>query len=384
MSRLLILLLLGAQMTMSGEIFAQAITVLNPGFEDPAIKDGLWITRGGPDWGYGQYSAPLIWTENTSSAGVLTGIWNPDANIGYPDGNAYAGENAGWTISSQSTDIGLSQILADTLESQTEYVLDAQIGNPFFNQNSDDTANYRLELLAGGVLLDSVTGTSPASGQWENHGLSFDSGRSPAQLGELLEIRLISVRYTEGGGQGRSEVDFDEITLTSRSTAPVMVELDIKPGPSNNTVPLNGNGTLQMAILANDDFDVADVDIDSLLFGDPILVDGSATPLGVVSDKLRDLNHDGLDDLLVGFSISGLVEGGALDASSIEGRLTGELFDGTPIIGSDIVRMVPQNNGGGGSLSIATVPEPGSCVFALTALCLAVSRRRGLFVGKPC
>ena len=152
-------------------------------------------------------------------------------------------------------------------------------------------------------------------------------------------------------------------------------ELDIKPGPSNNTVPLNGNGTLQMAILANEEFNVMDVNIASLLFGDPILVDGGATPLGATSDRLRDLNHDGLDDLLVGFSISDLVDGGALDASSVEGRLTGELLDGTQIIGSDVVRMVPQNNNVGG-LAISAVPEPTTSALVLAALCLVMSRRR--------
>ncbi len=158
------------------------------------------------------------------------------------------------------------------------------------------------------------------------------------------------------------------------SDPPIEIALDIKPGPSNNTVPLNGNGTLQVAILANEEFNVMDVNIGSLLFGDPILVDGGATPLGATSDRLRDLNHDGLDDLLVGFSISDLVAGGALDASSVEGRLTGELFDGTPIFGSDIVRMVPQNNGGGALVSSA-VPEPST--LALTALgLLGIGRRR--------
>ena len=156
------------------------------------------------------------------------------------------------------------------------------------------------------------------------------------------------------------------------------VVVDIKPGPSNNIVALNGNGTLQVAILANEEFDVLDIDIKSLLFGDPILVDGGATAMGATSNRLRDLNHDGLDDLLVGFSISDLVDGGALDASSVEGRLTGELFDGTPIVGSDIVRMVPQNNGGGPALVVQAIPEPSTLVLAALALfsLLAHGRRR--------
>ena len=180
-----------------------------------------------------------------------------------------------------------------------------------------------------------------------------------------------------GVGPWNARSSFSHAFALDGSTIPdpIEIDLDIKPGPSNNTVPLNGNGTLQMAILANEEFNVMDVNIASLLFGDPILVDGGATPLGATSDRLRDLNHDGLDDLLVGFSISDLVDGGALDASSVEGRLTGELLDGTQIIGSDVVRMVPQNNNVGG-LATSAIPEPTTSAPALAALFWVMSRRR--------
>ena len=227
---------------------------------------------------------------------VGAGVWNPDATDGFPDGDAFAGQNVGFGISHFNRDVGLSQVLTDTLQADTQYVLGAQIGNPIY-QRSDDTANYRLELLAGGVLLDIDTGAPPASGMWEHHSLTYDSGANPAQLGEPLEIRLIAVRYSEGGGPDRREVEFDEVTLSAiLEPTTTILDLDIKPGPSNNTVALNGNGTLRMAILANEEFDVLEINIDSLLFGDPILIDGGATPLGATSDRLRDLNHDGLDD----------------------------------------------------------------------------------------
>ncbi len=204
-------------------------------------------------------------------------------------------------------------------------------------------------------------------------------GTNLPEVAQVFDTSDSSARYLRlqiDSNYGNSVTGLGEFALdVSAVLEPTILDLDIKPGPSNNTVPLNGNGTLQMAILANEELNVMDVDIGSLLFGDPILVDGGATPLGATSDRLRDLNHDGLDDLLVGFSISDLVDGGALDVSSVEGRLTGELFDGTPIFGSDIVRMVPQNNGGGGLVSSA-VPEPTTSALALAALCLAMSRRR--------
>jgi len=221
---------------------------------------------------------------------------------------------------------------------------------------------------ANGNLLVDILNADPAL----NHISEF--------FDSVISSDSVSRLSGQEGVPGATSGAVDTLGLVTKFTSEVpstILDLDIKPGPSNNTVALNGNGTLQMAILASDELDVLDVDIASLLFGDPILVDGGATALGATSDRLRDLNHDGLDDLLVGFSISDLVDGGALDASSVEGRLTGELLDGTPIFGSDIVRMVPQNNGGGG-LVISAIPEPttSALALALVALCLAMSRRR--------
>ncbi len=212
-----------------------------------------------------------------------------------------------------------------------------------------------------GTELTFLFSNDSGGGGSDNSLINFSATYTGAYLASIAE---------QSGGEMEWFVNVSGSTFVP----PIEIALDIKPGPSNNTVALNGNGTLRMAILANEEFNVMDINIGSLLFGDPILVDGGATPLGATSDRLRDLNHDGLDDLLVGFSISDLVAGGALDASSVEGRLTGELLDGTPIVGSDIVRMVPQNNGG--ALVTSAVPEPSTCTLALVALCLAMGRRR--------
>ncbi len=207
--------------------------------------------------------------------------------------------------------------------------------------------------------------------------MQYDLGTRVADaIGGFIDVYIDDDQTIYGSGtSGRSGRSWYDGVGYSLVEFELSITLDIKPGPSNNTVSLNGNGTLQMAILANEEFDVLDVDIASLLFGDPILVDGGATALGATSDKLRDLNHDGLDDLLVGFSISDLVDGGALDASSVEGRLTG-LLDGTPFEAMDSIRIVPPNGSNTNSLQISAVPEPTTCTLVLAALCLAISRRR--------
>ena len=87
------------------------------------------------------------------------GNWNPDPADGFTDGAAFAGEHVGWVTAAIDFDNGLSQVLSETLEANLEYTLEVQVGNSFYNEGM--TADYRLELLAGGVLLDSVTGASP-------------------------------------------------------------------------------------------------------------------------------------------------------------------------------------------------------------------------------
>jgi hypothetical protein len=204
-------LLSGVAIAVSGSNFAHAadIAVLNAGFEDPVIADGDEISPGGPDWSTGSYLVddPTDWIPGEAVDAV--GLWNPDAGSGFSAG-AFAGENTGWTISNVGADFGLSQVLGDALQANKKYVLSAQVGNAFYNE-SEITADYRIEFLAGGVLLESVTGDSPTAGNWELQSLIYTSDSAPPQLGEDLEIRLIAVAYADGGGVDGYEVDWDAV-----------------------------------------------------------------------------------------------------------------------------------------------------------------------------
>ena len=165
-----------------------------------------------------------------------------------------------------------------------------------------------------------------------------------------------------------------QVTVIPGPTTPALV--DIKPGSVPNSVNQKSKGVLPVAILGTADFDVTEVEFDSLLFGDPLLIDNGGTAVSPLRSALEDVSGDGLLDLTLKFSTRDLVEFGALGSDTVEGLLTGALLDGTPFAGMDSIRIVPLNGSNGNSLQISAVPEPTTYTLALAALCLAMSRRR--------
>ncbi len=171
--------------------------------------------------------------------------------------------------------------------------------------------------------------------------------------------------------------DHRAVVVTFDISEPSILALvDVKPGSSPNPVNLKSKGVLPVAILGTNEFDVTEVDFDSLLFGDPLLIDNGGTAVSPLRSALEDVSGDGLLDLTLKFSTRDLVEFGALGSDTIEGILIGLLKDGTSIEGMDSIRIVPPNGSNGNSLQVSTVPEPTTTTLALAALCLAMSRRR--------
>jgi len=111
------------------------------------------------------------------------------------------------------------------------------------------------------------------------------------------------------------------------------VNIDIKPGDPTNHIPVRGQGRIHVAILSTAEFDApALVDQASLTFG----ATGSEASLISCKKKGKDVNRDGLPDLVCNFSIrlSGLWPG------STVGILMGQTIDETPIAGSDSVTIL--------------------------------------------
>ena len=110
------------------------------------------------------------------------------------------------------------------------------------------------------------------------------------------------------------------------------VEIDIRPGSEVNSINPRSRGVIPVAILGSDTFDVLDVDANTLAFGPA----GAATKHAKGGHR-RDVNNDGLDDLLSHYysDETGIAFG------DTKACVTGETLDGMPFVACDDIRTVP-------------------------------------------
>ncbi|MEN8133205.1 MAG: choice-of-anchor Q domain-containing protein [Pseudomonadota bacterium] len=116
-------------------------------------------------------------------------------------------------------------------------------------------------------------------------------------------------------------------------TVQLTVIIDIKPGNKQNVINPRAKGVIWVAVLSDTDpaspFDPSSqVDIPSVEFGP----DGAKAK----RHKVKDINRDGLGDLLLRFRIP---ETG-IACGDTEATLTGETFDGQSFTGTDSIKTV--------------------------------------------
>jgi len=132
------------------------------------------------------------------------------------------------------------------------------------------------------------------------------------------------------------------ITLEEPSTS-IEVQIDIKPGSYPNSVNINGNGVIPVAVLGSADFDVTQIELYDetlpLTFnGLAVRVKGNGQPQCSIDDVSGPEGvPDGFDDLVCQFvdDTEQWLEGDDI------AEITGFLVDGTPFAGSDEITVVP-------------------------------------------
>jgi hypothetical protein len=144
--------------------------------------------------------------------------------------------------------------------------------------------------------------------------------------------------------------------------------LDIKPGSCPNPLNRKSHGVLPVALVGTENFDVMQVDLDSLVMtradgaggsvnplrgppGPGIRVEDVATPFEGEPCDCHELDGDGIDDLAMKFRTPEVVAGLELSdlpgGSSVELVLSGMLQDQTPFAARDCVVLVPHGPGPG-------------------------------------
>ncbi len=146
------------------------VSVNNPSFETDLLCDGC--------------NASSI-TDWDTSAGGGDGILNPSA-AQYPGGTAPDGENVAYV---NLTGNSVSQVLSAVLEEGRCYTLEVEVGNRL----DESFAGYRIQLRAGGVVLaEDNSSQAPAPGEFVTASVTYNSLPADPQLGQPLEIWLLS------------------------------------------------------------------------------------------------------------------------------------------------------------------------------------------------
>lgn len=200
------------------------IAIVNHGFEVDAVAPGCFAVLLPSGWSV--YDPNGI----QDQFGDVVGGIHADGSVYYPVGGAPEGVNAAIAFLSHDVGggpMGLTQFLADALQSNTTYTLRVHIGNiasgtgpppcdvfGFFNL--DGFPGYRVQLLAGGVVImeddNSLSGTIP-DGEFRLTTVQTTIGETHPQLGLPLEVRLINLNTPGTPESPGIEVNFDDVQL---------------------------------------------------------------------------------------------------------------------------------------------------------------------------
>jgi len=114
----------------------------------------------------------------------------------------------------------------------------------------------------------------------------------------------------------------------------IEVDIDIKPGSDPNCFNINGHGVIPVAILGSPNFDVSTIDLSTLSFGGlDVRVRGNKGSLCSTEYS----NEDEFLDLVCHFED----DPENWELGNDTATLTGELYDGKPIEGTDSICIVP-------------------------------------------
>jgi len=171
------------------------------------------------------------------------------------------------------------------------------------------------------------------------------------RIGEYTGIAVvngIAHRVWTGNTATGQQTFYDNVTTR---ICPITVPVDVHPQSCPNPINVNSPGVIPAAILGTSTFDVTLVNASTVkLQGVPALrssLEDDATPFfPLVGRKnatdCNDFGPDGFIDLNLKFDSEAVAAalGTVTDGQVLNLKLTGQLNDGTPIVGEDVVKIV--------------------------------------------
>jgi hypothetical protein len=153
------------------------------------------------------------------------------------------------------------------------------------------------------------------------------------------------------------KIRIDDIIILEDPEEPVLnINIDIKPGSCPNPLNTNtrGKGKIPMAILGTEDFDVSDIDPDSISIAGTVLpvrtpvIEDIGTPFDGAECECHELEGDGSNDLVIHFSRREIILALGLNqmelGTVVPITLEGSLFDGRLFTATDCVTLVPRDD----------------------------------------
>lgn len=154
------------------------------------------------------------------------------------------------------------------------------------------------------------------------------------------DIDLTGKAYIlSNGDNDYTDPDRLDIDVAQWNFVEESVEVDISIKPDQDPNPINPNrrgGVIPVAVLNTGDFDPNRLDVSTLRFGDPEVVKKGKGASPEHDGHFEDVDDDDDKDLLLHFP----AEDTGFDGDEVTGRLEGQTDDGTPIFGTDTIKIV--------------------------------------------
>jgi hypothetical protein len=298
----------------------------------PSATIDSTLTQGGPP----NFADTFVTPYSTATGGVVTtwkaqftgGFFPP---IGADEGGPFEGGPAvpvGIQLKVfRSISPTTLQVVAAGAVHDPRPILQARFGAsyPFFLDSEAviEFSETGLTLQPGDVIGLTIM-SDPLIGRYAYS--LIGSGQTPIVLRNVGVGALIDL-----GNAGR--LPWPPAVQVEVSPPVTPVRIDIKPGGFPNSINLQSNGTVAVAIFSSPSFDATTVDpLTVSLAGASVALAGKGTPMA----SFADVDGDGLLDLVVHFRTSAL----QLKDTDKEAVLDATTFAGESITGTDSIRVV--------------------------------------------